>query len=70
MLLLGLSSNHGIPMKTRITKTSADRLEAVERDSYLWDDKTTGFGLKVTPKGRKVFIASIGKVGARAERGA
>jgi len=54
-------------MKTRITKTSADQLEAVERDSYLWDDKTTGFGLKVTPKGRKVFIVQY-RQGGRAGR--
>ncbi|NNE58403.1 MAG: DUF4102 domain-containing protein, partial [Hellea sp.] len=43
-------------MKTRISKTSIDATKPSEKDSYLWDDKLTGFGLKVTPAGRKVFL--------------
>ena len=50
-------------MKTRITKTSADQLKADVKDAFIWDDKITGFGLKVTPKGRKVFIVQYRKDG-------
>ena len=54
-------------MKTRITKTSADTLLPSEKDAYLWDDKITGFGLKVTPAGRKVFIVQY-RTGGRSGR--
>lgn len=47
-------SNH---MPTaRITKSAVDRLEPAERDGFLWDDRLPGFGVKVTPAGRKVYI--------------
>ena len=39
-----------------ITKTFVDNLQPGERDQIFWDDKLTGFGIKVTPKGRKVYI--------------
>lgn len=40
----------------RITKAKVDDAVPQERDSFIWDDKLTGFGLKVTPAGRKVYI--------------
>lgn len=40
----------------RITKTEVDRLAPAERDCFIWDDRVSGFGVKVTPKGRKVYI--------------
>jgi integrase len=40
-----------------ITKTTVDAAAPGARDAFLWDDKLTGFGLKVTPAGNKVYIA-------------
>ena len=40
----------------KITKSTVDAALAGERDCMLWDDKLSGFGLKVTPKGGKIFI--------------
>ena len=40
----------------RITKSTVDAALPGERDWMMWDDKLSGFGLKVTPKGSKVFI--------------
>ena len=41
---------------TRITKRLVDDATPSEKDSYLWDGELKGFGLKITPKGRKVYI--------------
>ena len=43
-------------MKGKISKTTVDKLSPCPKDTYLWDDKISGFGVKVTPKGRKVYI--------------
>jgi len=40
----------------RITKSTVDAAVPDGRDWMLWDDKLIGFGLKVTPKGAKIFI--------------
>ena len=50
-----------------ITKRSVDAARKGERDRYLWDDKLTGFGLKVTPAGRKVYLFQY-RVGSRTRR--
>jgi hypothetical protein len=42
--------------KTKLTKSNIDSLQAGARDIVYWDDALAGFGLKVTPKGRKVFF--------------
>jgi Arm DNA-binding domain len=42
--------------KIKLTKTNIDGLQADAQDIVYWDDALTGFGLKVTPKGRKVFF--------------
>lgn len=39
-----------------VTKSSVDALHAEERDAFLWDKKLPGFGVKVTPKGSKVYL--------------
>jgi integrase len=39
-----------------ITKTTVDGAAPGTKDAFLWDDKLTGFGLKVTPAGAKVYI--------------
>lgn len=40
----------------RITKSSVDAAQQGEKDYLLWDDRLPGFGVKVTPKGSKVFV--------------
>jgi len=40
----------------RISKAKVDSALAGAKDSFLWDDKLAGFGLKVTPSGSKVFL--------------
>ena len=43
-------------MKRRITKSLVDRLKAGPRDAFVWDTDVTGFGVKVTPARRKVYV--------------
>jgi integrase len=42
--------------KTRLTKSTIDALPIPEKEIVHWDQTLPGFGLKITPKGRKVFI--------------
>jgi len=39
-----------------VTKTSVNGLVPTERDQFLWDAKVPGFGVKVTPKGTRVYL--------------
>jgi integrase len=48
----------------RISKRTVEALAPAERDAYLWDDDLAGFGVKVTPAGRKVYIAQY-RLGGR-----
>lgn len=47
----------------RIIKKTVDAIEAGDKDRYLWDEDLTGFGLKVTPAGRKVFLVQYRHLG-------
>ena len=40
----------------RITKRTVDALVAHERERVVWDEEIRGFGLRVHPTGRKVYI--------------
>jgi len=40
----------------RLTKTVIDSLPTPPKEIVFWDEGLPGFGVKVTPKGRKVFI--------------
>jgi len=42
--------------RTRLTKSSIDALPVAKTDRVYWDATLPGFGVKVTPAGRKVFI--------------
>jgi len=42
--------------RVRLTKRTIDALPTPDKDAVHWDKNCPGFGLKVTPKGRKVFI--------------
>ena len=52
---------------TRISKKTVDALHPADVDRYLWDEDLTGFGLKVTPTGRKGFLVQY-RIGGRAGR--
>lgn len=43
-------------MEQRLTKTFIDSVKPTHIDEFYWDTQIKGFGLKVTPKGKKVFI--------------
>ena len=43
-------------MRRKITKTAVDSLRPKARDAFLWDTELTGFGCKITPAGRKVYV--------------
>src|ERR1019366_6063361 len=42
--------------RLKLTKTSIDLLSTPSSDVIYWDAAFPGFGVKVTPKGRKVFV--------------
>ena len=42
--------------RIRLTKSAIDALPTSKSDVVYWDAGHPGFGVKVTPKGRKVFI--------------
>ena len=42
--------------RTKLTKSAIDALPTLPSDTVYWDAALPGFGIKVTPKGRKVFI--------------
>ncbi len=46
-------------MTTRITKRLVDAEEPAEKDKFVWDTELKGFGLKTTPKGRKVYVVQF-----------
>ena len=50
-----------------ISKRSVDAMRPGAKDAYLWDAELAGFGLKVTPAGRKVYLVQY-RLGGRAGR--
>jgi integrase len=53
--------------RIRLTKSAIDALPIPKSDVVYWDAGCPGFGVKVTPKGRKVFIVlyRIGGAGSK-----
>ena len=45
--------------RIRLTKSAIDALPTPKSDTVYWDAGFPGFGVKVTPKGRKVSSFSI-----------
>jgi integrase len=39
-----------------LTKSFVEKLTIPKQDTVFWDDKLSGFGIKITPKGRRVYI--------------
>jgi integrase len=50
--------------RSRLTKSAIDALPTSKSDVVYWDTGYPGFGIKVTPKGRKVFIVLYRTAGA------
>src|ERR1700674_508182 len=50
--------------RVKLTKTVIDALPTPLKDTVHWDSGSPGFGVKVTPKGRKVFIVLYRTAGA------
>jgi hypothetical protein len=53
--------------RVKLTKTVIDALPTKPSDVVYWDAALPGFGVKVTPKGRKVFIVLYRTGGAGAK---
>jgi integrase len=51
--------------RIKLTKSAIDALPTLSKDIVYWDRGCPGFGVKVTPKGRKVFIVLYRGVGSR-----
>ena len=51
-------------MRAKITKRTIDTAKPTKRDWFIWDEEVSGFGLKITPMGRKVFILQF-RMGGR-----
>jgi len=51
--------------KIKLTKSAIDALKPGPKDVVVWDLSLPGFGVKVTPTGRKVFIALYRTRGGR-----
>jgi len=43
-------------MQARLSKRIVDSISPGNRDTFVWDTDVKGFGLKVTPAGRKVYV--------------
>src|SRR3974390_162177 len=50
--------------RIRLTKSAIDALPTPQSDVVYWDVGFPGFGVKVTPKGRKVFVVLYRTAGA------
>ena len=48
----------------KLTKRAIDAVRATDREHCFWDDELPGFGLRIYPSGKKVFIVQY-KVGGR-----
>src|SRR5216684_3836742 len=53
-------------MGVKLTKRVIEAAEPAAGDQYLWDAEVKGFGLKITPAGRKVFVFQY-RMGGRGE---
>lgn len=52
----------------KITKAVVDSISSSEKDAFIWDRETKGFGLKITPKGKKVYVVQYRLPGSPTKR--
>src|SRR4051812_45353834 len=43
-------------MLKTLSKKAVDHARPGDGDQFIWDEKTKGFGLKITPAGQRIFI--------------
>jgi hypothetical protein len=43
-------------MRVKLTKRAVDAAPSGTKDAFLWDNEVRGFGLKVTPAGKRIYI--------------
>src|SRR3712207_6536038 len=55
-------------MRLKLTKRAIDAIPPSSKDQLAWDTETKGFGLKVTPKGAKVFVLQTRQGDGRSRR--
>ena len=57
-------------MGVKLTKRTIEAAARSVRDTYLWDSDVSGFGLKITPAGRKIYLFQyrMGGRGASTQR--
>lgn len=41
---------------SHLTKRTVDALKTASKDVFVWDEELSGFGLKLTPSGRKTYV--------------
>ena len=52
-------------MRGKITKRAVDSFSPTQKVQFLWDKKLSGFGLRVTPQGRKTYLLQYRMEGGR-----
>jgi integrase len=54
----------------KITKRAVDAMRATVRNEFLWDTEVKGFGVKITPAGKRVYILQyrLGGAGTKTQR--
>jgi hypothetical protein len=60
----GSGTEEGPIPRVRLTKSAIDNLPVLTKDTVYWDAGLPGFGVKVTPRGRKVFQVMYRLAGA------
>ncbi len=54
-------------MQTKLTKAIVEKTAPQSQDLFLWDSEIPGFGCKITPKGKRVYVAQY-RVAGRSRR--
>jgi integrase len=49
-------ARNGMEKKVRLTKSRVEAIEPTERDRLVWDAEIPGFGVKITPKGARIYV--------------
>ena len=43
----------------KLTKKLVDAVDPSDADTFLWDAEVKGFGLKISPAGRKTYVEAL-----------